>query len=102
MGLSRLELQDLLEELLGSKQVYFQAPGKEKMQYPAIVYEHSANSNRFADDRKYIRKRRYTVTVIDRNPDSPIAEKVGDLPYCEMTRHFTSDHLNNYVFNLYC
>lgn len=102
MALSREDLQTLLEDLIESDQVYFQAPGKQKMKYPAIVYEHSANSNRFADDKKYIRKRRYTVTVIDRDPDSEIADKVSDLPYCEMIRHFTSDNLNHYVYNLYC
>ena len=35
---SRLDLQTFLEELLESKNVYFQPPESVKMNYPAIVY----------------------------------------------------------------
>lgn len=35
---SRLDLQTFLEELLESKNVYFQPPESVKMKYPAIVY----------------------------------------------------------------
>lgn len=35
---TRLELQNKLEELLGSRHVYFQPPESVKMEYPAIKY----------------------------------------------------------------
>ena len=35
---SRLELQSKLEELLGSRNVYYQPPESLKMKYPAIRY----------------------------------------------------------------
>ena len=36
---TRIELQLKLEEILGSRHVYFQPPASIKMTYPAIVYE---------------------------------------------------------------
>ena len=38
---TRIELQSKLEELLGSRQVYYQPPETVKMEYPAIVYSKS-------------------------------------------------------------
>ena len=35
---SRLDLQTFLEEILESRNVYFQPPESVKMKYPAIVY----------------------------------------------------------------
>ena len=35
----RNDLQKLLVEVLGSKNVYFQPPESVKMKYPAIVYQ---------------------------------------------------------------
>ena len=50
---SRIELQDELENLLGSKNVYYQPPESVKMEYPAIVYRRSNINNNFADDLVY-------------------------------------------------
>ena len=35
---SRLELQTKFENILGSRNVYFQPPASVQMRYPAIVY----------------------------------------------------------------
>lgn len=98
---SRLELQTLLEELLGSRNVYFQPPESVKMKYPAIVYGLDNIENSFADDGVYLSKKRYLVTVIDEDPDSPIVDKVAALPTCRFNRRFQSDNLNHDVFILY-
>lgn len=97
----RLELQALLEDLLGSRNVYFQPPANVKMQYPAIVYSRDAADTQFAGNRPYRRTKRYQVTVIDRNPDSPVPDKVAELPMCAFERFFTADNLNHDVFGLY-
>ena len=97
---SRLELQTLLEEILGSRNVYFQPPGSVKMKYPAIVYGLEDIKNTFANDRVYLSKRKYLITVIDEDPDSEIVEKVSQLPTCRFNRHFESDNLNHDVFIL--
>jgi len=97
---SRLELQTLLEEILGSRNVYFQPPGSVKMKYPAIVYGLEDIKNTFANDRVYLSKRKYLITVIDEDPDSEIVEKISQLPTCRFNRHFESDNLNHDVFIL--
>ena len=40
---TRLELQSKLEEILGSRQVYYQPPETVKMEYPAIVYRQNSD-----------------------------------------------------------
>ena len=97
---SRLELQTLLEEILGSRNVYFQPPGSVKMKYPAIVYGLEDIKNTFANDRVYLSKRKYLITVIDEDPDSEIVEKISQLPTCRFNRHFELDNLNHDVFIL--
>lgn len=97
----RLELQTLLEELLGSGNVYFQPPPTLSMSYPCIVYGRDNAWIQFADNKPYSRTKRYKVTVIDSDPDSDIPERVAQLPLCTFSRHYTADHLNHDVFNLY-
>lgn len=99
--MTRIELQEKLEEILGTENVYFQPPETIKMKYPCIVYERSGGDSDYADDNPYSYRFRYTVTVIDRNPDSLIPGKVALLPMCNIDRHFTSNNLNHDVFTLY-
>lgn len=99
--MSRLKLHEILVDILGSRHVYFQPPESIKLTYPCIVYERSAIDTSFADDNPYTCKKRYAVTVIDKNPDSVIPDKVAALPMCGFDRHFTSDNLNHDVFSIY-
>ena len=98
---TRLELQTMLETLLGSRNVYFQPPATVKMSYPAIVYFRSNIVNTHANDSVYLQDRAYRVTVIDKNPDSPIVDQVSKLPLCSFQQHYTADNLNHDVFLLY-
>ena len=101
MSRPRSELSVLLRETLGSSHVYFQPPESIKMTYPAIVYALDGIKTVHADDGVYLSHRRYSVTVIDKNPDSILVEKMLALPYCSFNRYYTSDHLNHFVFTLY-
>ena len=98
---SRIELQTKLEELLGSRNVYYQPPESVKMEYPAIVYSRKNIDDIFADDTVYTQNHSYELTVIDPNPDSEIVMKVSRLPACTFYRHYTADNLNHDVFRLY-
>lgn len=100
MPSSRLELQTLLEKLLGSRNVYFQPPSSVEMKYPAIVYNLEDIVNRFANDGVYLSERVYTVTVIDEDPESPITDKMAVLPNCRFNRHFESENLNHDIFKM--
>jgi hypothetical protein len=99
--MDRLQLQQDLEDLLGSENVYFQPPSTVKMQYPAIVYNRDQMDTAFADNAPYMVKERYQVTVIDRNPDSVIPEKIAYLPLSTFVSAFVADNLNHSVFALY-
>lgn len=98
---SRLELQTMLEKLLGSRNVYFQPPESIKMKYPSIVYSRSDIANDSADNLIYKQSHFYQLTVIDEDPDSEIVEKVSKLPKCRFNRHYTADNLNHDTFTLY-
>jgi hypothetical protein len=98
---TRLELQASLEELLESRNVYFQPPTSVRMSYPAIVYNRDYQAVFFADNRPYTRTRRYQVTVIDPNPDSLIPDRVAELPLTTLVRYFTLDNLNHYIYDVY-
>ena len=97
----RLQLQQDLEALLGSGNVYFQPPASVKMEYPAIVYARDDRDTKFADNAPYNGTWRYQVTVIDRNPDTAIPLAVAHLPLCGLVNIFVAENLNHYVFNLY-
>lgn len=98
---SRLELQANFEDILGSRNVYYQPPASVRMSYPAIVYSRKDIENVHANDSTYKQNHCYEVTVIDRDPDSEIVLAIAKLPLCSFDRHFTSDNLNHDVFTLY-
>lgn len=98
---TRLELHEVLCNIIGSRNVYYQPPESVKMNYPAIVYSRNDISNKHGDDIPYMQSVSYQVTVIDKDPDSTIVNDIVKLPYCRFNRHFTSDNLNHDVFTLY-
>jgi hypothetical protein len=98
---TRLELQVVLEDLLGSDHVYFQPPSNIQMIYPAIVYNRDYREVKYADNLAYSKCLRYQVTIINRDPDSDLFEKVCDLPLSTFVRHFAVDQLNHDIFDVY-
>ena len=98
---NRLQLQSLLEETLGSRNVYFQPPESLVLKYPCIVYKRNNIRSMFADNSPYSLTVGYQLTVIDPNPDSEIVTKVFRLPMCGFVTHFTADNLNHDVYNIY-
>ena len=97
----RAELGKIFREILGNGNVYFQPPSNTQMRYPAIRYERSEMATKHADNGNYNRRIRYTVTVIDSDPDSEIVNRVSMLPYCYFDRHYVQDNLNHDVFEIY-
>jgi len=97
----RLELQMLLESILGSRNVYFQPPESVKMKYPAIVYSRDYADSQFAGNSPYRTTLRYQVTIIDQDPDSPIPGKVARLPMSTFSRYFAEDDLHHDIYSLY-
>lgn len=98
---SRLELQTKLEELLGSRNVYYQPPESVKMEYPAIRYSKKKPDTKYANNKVYMKTNCYEIIVISRKPDEPIIGKLEELPMCEWDNHYTADNLNHDVLTLY-
>lgn len=98
---TRLELQTLLEQTLGSRNVYFQPPETLKISYPCIIYTRDYAVTKFADNNPYTHTKRYSVTVIDKNPDSLIPDMIASMPLSTFVRHYTADNLNHDIYNVY-
>lgn len=99
--MGRLQLQSLLETLLGSDKVYFQQPPNIQMEYPCIVYNFDQANTDFADNYPYNYVHRYQVTVIAQDPDSNIPDKVAALPMSLFNRNFAANELHHNVFLVY-
>ena len=97
----RIQLQSKLEEILGSRHVYYQPPENLKMEYPAIRYSLSDVYTTKANDASYLQSRRYELTLIDKKTDNEALEKILQLPMCTFDRHYKSDNLNHYTFTIY-
>ena len=101
MSQRRVELQRMLEGLLGTRNVYFQPPTGTKLQYPCIVYHLDAANDIHASDHIYRRLYRYSLTYITKNPEDPMRDIIDDLQYCSFDRFFTLDNLNHFVYSIY-
>lgn len=71
------------------------------MSFPCIVYERTKAETSFAGNKPYRYTKQYTVTVIDRDPDSNIPDKVAQIPMCTHSTFFVVDNLNHDVFNIF-
>ncbi len=71
------------------------------MNYPCIVYNRDNASTKHADNLPYRYTQRYEVTLIDKNPDSDVIDKLAAFPLCEFNRHFATSGLNHDVFVIY-
>ncbi len=97
----RLKLHELLCEVLGSRNVYFQPPASLVMQYPCIRYNLYDIDNVAADNLVYLQHTAYQITVIDRDPDSEISKRVSTIPGIRFNRSYQADNLNHTIYILY-
>lgn len=98
----RLNLQTKFEEILGSRNVYFQPPASVSMLYPAIRYELkdfkgiSANNNT-----SYVVSTGYECVLIMKEPDTEYLPEIFKIPYCRFGRYYRADNLHHYTFTIY-
>lgn len=102
----RLELHEILCKLVnltepdGDRHVYFDPPESVRMKYPAIRYSRSNIKNKYADNKVYGQTKVYELTVIDKNVDSDLVDKVSTLPMCQYVRGYKANNLNHDVFSI--
>lgn len=95
----RQQLHDILTAI--TPNVYFQPPENVRMEYPCIVYNRDFLDTKFADNEPFSLTKRYMVTVIDRDPDSDIPDRVAELPMSTFNRFFAADGLNHDVYQVF-
>lgn len=99
---NRIDLDDKLRAVLNKPNVYFQPPESIKLSYPAIVYQLSSIDHQYADNKTYVGKRRYQVTLISKNPDDELVDKIiNSFELCKFDRFYTANNMNHFVFILY-
>ena len=98
----RLELQEKLESVLRSNNVYYQPPESVKLRYPCIVYQRYSGRTLYANDKIYRFTRAYQVTIITEDPDEAIGDRLmEEFKMVRYSNHFVSDNLNHEVYILY-
>jgi hypothetical protein len=98
---SRLELQYLLESIIGNENVYYNPPSNTEMKYPAIVFEPYNIDIMHANDRLYGSTVCYSIRAICALPNDKVVKELLNLPMCSFDRHYTFDGLNHDVVRLY-
>jgi len=94
------DLQSILSSIPGVKKAYFQPPEGTALVYPCIVFERSRIMTKFADNNPYNLSKLYTITVMDKNPDSSISAAVASLSGVSFDRAFKVSNLNHDVFTI--
>lgn len=97
----RIELQQKLVSILGSKYVYYNPPEKVKLVYPCIVYNLSKIKTENADDINYLKQRCYNMQFISYEENEEMVDALLDLPYCSHKNHTVYDGLHHDTFTIY-
>lgn len=97
----RAELGAFLRDSTGVPRTYFNPDASVRLTYPCIVYQRDRVDPEYADNGVYRLSYRYTLTLIDRDPDSEFVEKIALLPRCRHSRHYVADNLCHDVFTIY-
>jgi len=100
---SRLDLQAILEGILGTRKVYFQPKTNTTIDYSSgvIIYHRDWAMTQFATNRPYRHVLRYQVDYISPKQNETVLKALLDLPMCIYDRFHTADDLNHDVFKLF-
>lgn len=101
MAKTRLNLHEELCSVLGSRHCYFAPPST--MEYPCVRYIRETPDVKDADNIAYSQMDRWTITVIDLDPDSAIPDRLMEhfKHYCRKDREYITEGLYHFVYNLY-
>lgn len=100
MDQRRRQFQEILEDVLGSDNVYYHPDENTAMSYDAIVYQLSEMDDQHANNLPYAIHERYSVTLITRNPVSPIRMRLARLRSSSFDRAYVSDGLYHTVYTI--
>lgn len=99
---NRLDLQTKFEEILGSRNVYFQPPASLLMRYPAIRYNLKDFRTKSANNSStYMTSTGYECVLIMKEPDTEYLQQIFKIPYCKFGRYYAAEGLHHYTFTIY-
>lgn len=94
-------LEGILQERDITAKVYIQEPSGMQMEYPCILIRRGTGNTKFADNVVFRHQKRYELTAIDEEPDSPLYDLLASLPRSEHNRSYPAENLNHDVFTLF-
>ena len=97
----RLQLHDLLIDILGSRNVYFQPPDGSTVKYPCIIYSIDDIDINHANNKPYAHKTKYLIKLVDKNIETSTKDKILLLSTCKFVDHYVSNNLHHFLFNIY-
>ena len=82
--------------------VYYEPPENVRLIYPCIIYERTSGRSSYSNNLPYSFDFRYKVTIISKDPDDRMVEKLASTQECcSFDRAYQSDNLYHSVFTLY-
>ena len=100
--MTRLELHNIFVKIFeNNNNIYYQPPENIKIEYPALIYTKDNINIKYANNRSYIIKDRYMITIIDKRPDNQAIKKILNLENTSYNRHYVSNGLNHDVLTIY-
>lgn len=101
MAKTRIELQEALEDFLGSHNVWYQPPETIKLKYPCILYDKSRVDAVYADNIAYLKNKTYELTLIYRDADSTLPDDILDyFQGISFDRAYKADNLYHEVYTI--
>ena len=104
---TRLDFDRYLRDIVGEGvSVYFQPPSNvsgagqkviKNIKYPAIIDSLDEYNTMSANNKKYSVQKEYEVTLITKDPDSDLPDKLVMLPTSRFDRNYESDGLYHSV-----
>ncbi len=95
------ELRDIQTKCLGYQHTYFNPIDGIRMQYDCVIYNMSAMNERKANNKTYLNRAIYNVTVVSRDPETPVPWAIQEhFERCKPERFFVTDNLYHFPFTI--
>lgn len=100
--MSRLSLHQQIKSIVGNNVlVAYQPTNNIHLTYPCVIYELDRIDDTYSNDNRYLTSRSYTLTVIDKEPDSHIFDILYEgLEFVTFERMFVEDNLYHYQMSV--